>query len=126
MEWLPVLMQAAATFGNAALSEGAKRIISDSWEAVKNTVVRKFGTVHEAPQLLDQLKAPPPGTTAEQIGTKLAALPVWADPDVARALEALATVLKAGAGATTIATADKVYGAQVNHGYIEIRIGSDH
>ena len=126
MDWLPVLMQAAATFGNAALSEGAKRVISDSWEAVKSAVVRKFGATHEASQLLDQLQASPSGMTAEQIGAKLAALPIWADPDIARALEALSTVLKAGAAPTTIATADKVYGAQVNHGSIEIRIGSEH
>jgi hypothetical protein len=125
VDWLPVFIQAAATFGNAALSEGAKRSVGEAWEAVKRAVVRKFGVTHEAPQLLDQLKALPPGVTAEQIGTKLATLSLDSDPDIAHALEALSATLKAGSASNT-ATADKVYGAQVNYGNIEIRIGSDH
>jgi hypothetical protein len=126
MDWLPIFIQAAATFGNAALSEGAKRTIGEAWDAVKKVVVRKFGATHEAPQLLDQLKTAPTGAAAEQIGAKLAAFSLDADPDIVRALEALSAALKTGAASTTIAIADKVYGAQVNHGNIEIRIGSDH
>jgi hypothetical protein len=126
MDWLPILLGAATTFGNAALNEGAKRTIGDAWDAVRNAVVRKFGAAHDAPRLLDQLKTPPAGMTADQVGARLMALPLGSDPDITRALEALSAAVKANGAAATNVTAKTVYGAQVNHGQIEIRIGSDH
>jgi hypothetical protein len=53
---IPILLQAAATFGNAALGDLAKRSVGEAWDAAVGTIKRRFGAEHPAPALVDGLR----------------------------------------------------------------------
>ena len=116
-----IILSAAAAFGSTALGKVAELSIADAWEGLKKVLVKRFGSNHEAPKLLDQLRAAPKGPEAERAAAALAAMKVDQDPEVAQALKALADAVKGGS-VMQHATAGKVIGSQFNSGTINITL----
>ncbi|MGT2476672.1 hypothetical protein [Paraburkholderia terrae] len=118
-----VLIGALTTLGSAAASEGAKKVTTDAYEALKRVVQNKLGPSHPAPQLIDEVKGlPPDGLSRQTILEKLDSFKLESDPGIARAMEALAqanagTVVDARGSSGTI-VADTFQGVVTNHGEV--------
>ncbi len=116
-----VLLQAAATVGNAALDEVSRRAIGDAWDATKTAIKRRLGADHPAPAVLDNLRdATGNGTRMASLQAQLVRLELGHDPEVLAAIDRLAgTLQQHRQGATVTATlvqgAMIVNGPQTNH-----------
>lgn len=92
---VPILIQAAASFGNSALGETAKRTVGLAWDSAVAAIKRRFGADHPAPALVDGLRnAAGNEVLTGVIRDKLTPLHLGHDADVLAAIERLAEVLK--------------------------------
>ena len=124
MDITPILIQAAATFGNSALGEAGKRAVGQAWEAAVAAIRRQFGAAHPAPALIESLRGAA-GNEAQTaaIGKHLAAMNLGSDPAVAAAVEELSAALRQP---QTTVTAHTIYGGGVVYGNVHQTFGKDH
>lgn len=116
-----VLLKAATLIGSAALDEVSKRAVGDAWEALKAAIRRRLGADHPAPAVFDHVRNAA-GNEIEMARqqAQLARLHLGHDPEVLRALEQLAVVVRQHSqelrvSATLVQGAMIVNGSQTNN-----------
>lgn len=91
-----LLFQALALLGGAAGTEVTKRAVGEAWEAVKKAAQRRFGQNHEAPLLIDELRATQAGSVASKLIVKqLDTFGLDQDAEIAALAQRLSEVIAA-------------------------------
>ena len=91
-----LLLQALTLIGGAAGSEVTKRAVGEAWEALKKAVQRRFGTGHEAPLLIDELRLTQAGSMASKLMVKqLDAFELDKDAEIAALAQRLSQAMAA-------------------------------
>ena len=122
---LTLLLQAATTFGTAALKKVADSAVGDAWAAVKSALARKRPDAPEASKLVEDLRVTPAGPQAEGIVKRLEEFDVTRDAEIADAIRNLIATLQAARPNTTLNApiANTVYGPQVAYGSMTYNVG---
>lgn len=118
-----ILLQALPVLAGAASTELAKRSIGEAWDGIKKALQRRYGAEHEAPRLLDELRATGAGAGAANIAasgpsevskylaTRLSGYPLDSDAEIIALAQQLAAALPpAAATASVTMMADNMYG----------------
>lgn len=108
----PILLQAAAVIGNAALGEAGKRAVGDAWNATLAVIKRRFASDESAPELVNSLRAAA-GDEAQTatIEQQLIPLQLGRDPEILEAIQQLASVMREQSQATNTVNAKEIKGA---------------
>lgn len=116
-----ILLQALPVLAGAAGTELAKRSIGEAWDGIKKALQRRFGDEHEAPRLLDELRATGagaaniaasgPSEVTKYLATRLSGYPLDSDAEIIALAQQLAAALPSAPATASVAmTADTMYG----------------
>lgn len=116
-----ILLQALPVLAGAASTELAKRSIGEAWDGIKKALQRRYGAEHEAPRLLDELRATGAGAAniaasgpselSKYLATRLSGYPLDSDAEIIALAQQLAAALPpAAATASVTMMADTMYG----------------
>ena len=113
-----LLFQALALLGVAAGTEVTKRAVGEAWDAVKKAVQRRFGQDHEAPLLMDELRAAQAGSVASKLMVKqLDTFGLDKDAEIAALAQRLSEVMAAAR------TQDAAGEGQIHAGKVGVAVG---
>ncbi len=80
----------------AASADVAKKAVSDSYDALKFLLRKRFGEGHEVPQSLDKLEAKPDSPARKQLlSEELSATSAGQDPEILSAAQSLLDLVRA-------------------------------